>query len=174
MQQCNCLSSTSGRLQEAHPTNIFGRQCRMWVIAGNRDLANVLLRRVLSWPRARDVSGKDGGGGGTHSGIPSFRRMSAIQARRSGDTDKTVTVEMRRPGAIRSGRDSLPALHFHHVFRMARPIARRHSRHRAQSGSRAVHPHRSPVCAAAARPARRCYGRRYLREFASPATGARA
>src|SRR5260370_41739655 len=48
---------------------------------------------------------------------------------------------------------------------MARLAPRTHSRHSAQSGSRAVHSDRSPVCAAAARPGHRCSDRKFLREF---------
>src|SRR3979490_2473936 len=59
-------------------------------------------------------------------------------------------------------------------FRTVRPAARRYSRRRVPSGSRAVHWDRSPVCAAAARPGHQCSDRKYLREFGSPATNAPA
>jgi hypothetical protein len=58
-----------------------------------------------------------------------------------------------------------------HIFitlRRVRPAARTHSRRRARSESRAVHWDRSPVCAAAARPGRRCCDRKYPREFRWP------
>src|SRR3981081_216075 len=51
------------------------------------------------------------------------------------------------------------------LFRTVRPAARRYSRRRVPSGSRAVHWDRSPVCAAAARPGHQCSDRKYLREL---------
>src|SRR6267142_282058 len=55
--------------------------------------------------------------------------------------------------------------HIFSIFRTVRPAARRYSRRLAQSGSRAVHSDRSPVCAAAARPGHQCSDRKYLRKL---------
>src|SRR6202048_4779992 len=64
--------------------------------------------------------------------------------------------------------------HIFSIFRTVRPAARRYSRRRAPSESRAVHSDRPPVCAAAARPGHRCFDRKYPREFEWLATDAPA
>src|ERR1700704_4748250 len=76
--------------------------------------------------------------------------------------DYTVTTVKLRGAAFLS------------LFRTVRPAARRYSRRRAPSESRAVHSDRSPVCAAAARPGHRCFDRKYPREFGWLATDAPA
>src|SRR6267378_6041146 len=63
---------------------------------------------------------------------------------------------------------------FSAFFRTVRQAARRYSRRRAPSESRAVYSDRSPVCAAAARPGHRCFDRKYPREFGWLATDAPA
>src|SRR4030088_3057633 len=67
--------------------------------------------------------------------------------------DYTVTTVKLRGAAFLS------------LFRTVPRAARRYSRRRAPSESRAVHLDRSPVCAAAARPGHRCFDRKYPREF---------
>src|SRR6195256_4629514 len=76
--------------------------------------------------------------------------------------DYTVTTVKLRGAAFLS------------LFRTVRPAARRYSRRRAPSESRAGHSDRSPVCAAAARPGHRCSYRKYPREFGWLATDAPA
>src|SRR6267378_693553 len=63
---------------------------------------------------------------------------------------------------------------FSAFFRTVRRAARRYSRRRAPSESRAVHLDRSPACAAAAGPGHRCFDRKYPREFGWLATNAPA